>query len=254
MVSKKSSALLLSGALFGGVMASTYVRAETQVYNQPGTHYFTAPLGVTVKVTVIGGGGGGGGGGGALDRVTMRRSGAGGGGGGAGGGLVCSVSTASNPTFTITVGSGGAEGSAGKKGSHTQLGTSGGNGGDGAKSIVNTNDGVYSADGGSGGGGGGDGGLTTAKPGHGGNGGAAHLPENQGNNCSTFKIGGVGESGGLYGGSETPGNGGDSLGLCSNAGKGGKGGVGGIANSSSQTGYSGSPGLKGGDGCVILEY
>ncbi|MCF4975181.1 hypothetical protein GIW65_22385 [Pseudomonas lactis] len=58
MVSKKSSALLLSGALFGGVIASTYVRAETQVYNQPGTHYFTAPLGVTVKVTVIGGGGG----------------------------------------------------------------------------------------------------------------------------------------------------------------------------------------------------
>lgn len=158
MVSKKSSASLLSGALYGGVIASTYVRAETQVYNQPGAHYFTAPLGVTVKVTVIGGGGSG------------------------------------------------------------------------------------------------DGGLTGAKPGSGGKGGAGNLPQNQGNNCSTFKSGGVGESGGLYGGSETPGNGGDSLGLCSNAGKGGKGGVGGIVNSSSQTGYPGSPGLKGGDGCVILEY
>lgn len=89
MTNKICTPFLVFGTLLACSTAPSHVLAETHVYKQPGSYSFTAPLGLTPKVTIIGGGGGGGGGGGALDRVVKGR-------GGGGGSLVCSVSTTSN--------------------------------------------------------------------------------------------------------------------------------------------------------------
>jgi hypothetical protein len=247
-----------SGASSSGVSVTPVSASTTISFTSVGTTTWTAPTGVTsVEYVVIGGGGGGGG---AYDV---------GGGGGGGGGLVLSGTKSVTPgtTYTIVVGSGGAEG--------TGIGSGGGDT-DGADGNNSSFDDII-ANGGGGGGGslndrtgsggaqgnagtttaptGGRGGRTVAGNGYGGGGGGGMGSAGTSASNNAGAAGGSGITVTIGDINATVGAGGDGgdRGTNYNGNPGtantGNGGGGGAAISA-----DGSSGGAGGSGRVIINY
>lgn len=222
--------------------------AGQQAYTTAGTYSWVAPSGVTsVSVVAVGGGGAGSASGGANK-----------GGGGGGLGWKNNISVTPGNSYTVVVGSAGAEGSFGD-------GTPGGNShfintstvlGGGGQANTSGVGGTYAGDGGGNGGNGGiqpggygsGGGGAGGYTGNGGNGGRGGSPCGQ--TAGTSGVGGAGGGGGGAGSSGHGGSGG-GVGIL---GQGSNGSGGASASGSTSSGGGGGGGSGGANGGLGTAY